>query len=81
MILLALGPMLLAFGWIEWPPYYHARVSVAQRQSELAMAKSRNNGSSAALAGIRHATLRLAREEAAARDESIIYRALFPALE
>ena len=78
MFVLAITPPLIAFGAREWSRFRRAFASVVQRQGELAMAKSANNGSPATIAGVRHAQLRLARQDQTARRESVTYRVVFP---
>jgi hypothetical protein len=81
LILLAIGPPLVAgvwwLGpWAEWSKYSEARAAVAVRQSEMNLANKRNNGSRLTLAGVRHARLRLEREETRAAEQSWLYRQL-----
>jgi len=81
MIVLALGPPIVAIGVREWLRFQPAAAAVAERNRELITARAvlvASKGSRNALAGTRHAQLRLAREDEAARRESLVYRVMFP---
>jgi hypothetical protein len=78
MIVLALTPPIVAFGVRESLRFRRAFAAVAERQDELAMAKSANNGSKSTTAGVRHAQLRLNRQDETARRDSVAYRIVFP---
>src|SRR5262245_53465489 len=85
LIQLALLPPLLAIGRSEWLRFSRVRALVKDREAELVMARQAHTagppikiGFRTTLSGVRHAQLRLAREDAAARRESVAYRMLFP---
>ena len=75
LILLAVGPPVLAWGWRDSRQYRAARATVSARQAELAFARSQKLNRNAAE---RHAQLRLNREDTAARLKSILYSVLVP---
>jgi hypothetical protein len=78
LILLAVGPPMIAATVPRWQQYAAIRHVVAARQSEARQAKAIHNGSRLTAAGVRHAQLRLQREDARARQKSILYRVLVP---
>jgi len=81
LLVLALGPPIVAFGVREWLRFQRAAAAVAERKSELITARAvlvASKGSRNALAGTSHAQLRLARQDEAARRESLVYRVVFP---
>ena len=81
MIVLALGPLVLSVGVREWRNFQRVFPKVAERKSELAKSRAAlmaGKGSRQTLAGVRHAQLRLARQDQAARRESVAYRVIFP---
>jgi hypothetical protein len=78
MIVMTLGGPLCAWGWKESQSYRQATEPVFVRQDELRMAKSRDNGSRLTMAAVRHAELRLKRQQTSARQESRVYWLLAP---
>jgi hypothetical protein len=81
LVALALGPPLLAGALWLWRSGQLAgllRPSVAERRAEVEFAKCLDDGTNRTKAGVRHAELRYRREDAIARKESALYRALVP---
>jgi hypothetical protein len=72
-VMLLSGP-LSAWGWKEWQRYSKVVGPLQARQSELRRAKALNNGSRQTKAGLRHAELRVQRDQQAARQSSVFYR-------
>jgi hypothetical protein len=82
-VMLVAGPLCAwawkLWTWREWQRYREAREAVEMRNAEWKMAKAISNGSRRAKAGERHAELRYKREDALARENSVLYGVLTPA--
>jgi hypothetical protein len=78
LIVLAILPPLCAWLWTnpEWERYQRAKANVDSRKSELARAKALPAGTRKSKAALRHAELRLKRDDAYARETSVLYRIL-----
>ena len=83
LIVLALGPPMLAGPWWLWRSGQLAgllKPRVAARRAEWDFAKGLDNGTKQTKAAVRHSELRYRREDTMARKESALYRALVPAI-
>jgi hypothetical protein len=67
--------------WWAGERYRSAKARVAAKELEVAFASTLDDGSRRALAAQRHAKLRHRRQDAAARQSSVIYRLVTPQLE
>jgi hypothetical protein len=70
----------LATYWLG-AAYRTSKAKVNLTRAEVAFAVARQDGSRRESAGQRHAELRLKREDAAARQSSVIYRLVTPLIE
>ncbi len=76
----SLAPPLLAWLWTnpEWGKYQSANATMEMREEELARAKALPTGTRRSKAALRHAELRFKRDDAYARETSVLYRIATP---